>query len=74
MSLARERVIILVGETLTGSVFYSHVMPAIVGFLGIILICNGMMDDKRSQVLVGVLLFFVAGLLPFFILRFVLGV
>ncbi|MDI9624770.1 MAG: hypothetical protein QFX38_07795 [Methanothermobacter sp.] len=66
--------IFLVGETLTGSIFYSHVMPAILGFLSIILICNGMMDENKKQLLLGVILFFGAGLLPFIILRAVLGV
>ncbi|MGB9844889.1 hypothetical protein [Methanothermobacter tenebrarum] len=66
--------IVLVGETFTGSIFYSHVMPAILGFLSIILICNGMMDESKKQVIIGVVLFFSAGLLPFIILRAVLGV
>lgn len=66
--------IILVAETLTGSIFYSHVMPAILGFLSIILICDGMMDENKKKVLVGVILFFGAGLLPFIILRGILGV
>ncbi|BAW31079.1 conserved hypothetical protein [Methanothermobacter sp. MT-2] len=65
---------VLVAETLTGSIFYSHVMPAILGFLSIILICNGMMDEDKKQLLAGIVLFFGAGLLPFFVLRFVLGV
>ncbi|MDI9614080.1 MULTISPECIES: hypothetical protein [unclassified Methanothermobacter] len=64
----------MVAGTFTGSVIYSHAVPAILGFTGMILICNGMMDDKRDQVLAGLGLFFAAGLLPFIILPLILGI
>ncbi|KUK00619.1 MAG: hypothetical protein XD44_1311 [Methanobacteriaceae archaeon 41_258] len=64
----------MVMETLTGSIFYSHVMPAILGFLSIILICDGIMDENKKKTLAGIILFFGAGLLPFVILRTILGV
>ncbi|HIH64793.1 hypothetical protein ISG35_03095 [Methanothermobacter thermautotrophicus] len=64
----------MVAGTFTGSVIYSHAIPALMGFLSMILICNGVMDDNRDQVLAGVGIFFAAGLLPFIILPFILGI
>lgn len=57
----------------TGTLIYSHILPGILAFLGIILICNGIMDRKNTHTLIGVTLFFAAGLLPFLILPFMLG-
>jgi hypothetical protein len=56
-----------------GSLIYSHIFPPIAGFIGVILICSGIMDDNRKYTIVGVLTFLAAGLLPFLILPLVLG-
>jgi len=58
----------------SGFLIYSHVLPGIIGFLGILLIANGIMDRKTQYTIGGVTLFFVAGILPFLILPFILGI
>ncbi|MCK9152043.1 hypothetical protein [Methanobacterium alcaliphilum] len=63
----------MVVETFTGSLIYSHIAPAIVGFLGILFICIGIMDRKQNYTIIGVIMFFAAGLLPFLILPAIIG-
>lgn len=60
--------------TVSGFLIYSHILPGIMGFLGILLIANGIMDKKLEYALGGVGLFFLAGILPFLILPFILGI
>jgi hypothetical protein len=64
----------MVQEVFTGSLIYSHILPAILGFVSIILICLGIMDRKNNYTIIGIVMFFAAGLLPFIILPFVLGI
>jgi len=61
-------------QIISGTMVYSHIIPAVLGFLGVVLICSGIMDDKPNHAILGVILFFVAGILPFLILPLVLGV
>lgn len=56
-----------------GFLIYSHILPAIFGFLAILLIANGIMDRKMQYTIGGVILFFAAGILPFLILPMVVG-
>jgi cytochrome c oxidase subunit IV len=60
----------MVGST---ALIYSHIIPPIFGFIGVILITTGIMDRKTTYTLLGVVLFLAAGLLPFLILPAVLG-
>ncbi len=64
----------MVSETLTGAILYSHMIPFVLGILSMLLICNGVMDNDKRQTIAGIILFFGAGLLPFVILRSILGV
>ncbi|MEN4007387.1 MAG: hypothetical protein PQ964_08550 [Methanobacteriaceae archaeon] len=57
----------------SGFLIYSHVLPGIIGFLSILLIANGIMDRKAHYTIGGIVLFFAAGILPFLILPFILG-
>ncbi len=57
----------------TGTLIYSHILPGILAVIGIFLICNGIMDRKNNYTIIGVALFFLAGLLPFLILPLMLG-
>jgi len=59
---------------IAGSLIYSHIIPPLMAFFGIILICSGIMDRKTKYTIVGIALFMLAGLLPFLILPFILGV
>ncbi|MBI5681282.1 MAG: hypothetical protein HZC47_10340 [Methanobacterium sp.] len=58
----------------SGFLIYSHMLPGILAFLGILLIANGIMDKKLEYAVGGVILFFAAGILPFLVLPFILGV
>jgi hypothetical protein len=62
----------MVQEVFTGTLIYSHLIPAVLGFFSLIFICNGIMDRERNYTIIGVLLFFAAGLLPFIILPFMI--
>ena len=55
-------------------ILYSHVIPPIIAFISILLICSGIMDKKTPYTILGVVLFFAGGLLPFLILPPLLGV
>ncbi|OEC87437.1 MULTISPECIES: hypothetical protein [Methanobacterium] len=52
---------------------FSHILPPIMGFFAVLLIASGIMDKKKEYTFLGVGLFFVAGILPFVILPFILG-
>ncbi len=59
---------------ISGYLIFSHILPPILGFFGIILIANGIMDRKREYTIGGIGLFFAAAILPFLILPVVLGI
>jgi TctA family transporter len=54
-------------------ILFSHIIPPIMAVISILLICTGIMDRKNQYTLIGVVLFFAAGILPFIILPFMLG-
>lgn len=56
-----------------GSLLYSHVIPIILAFVGVILLCSGIMDRKKNYTIAGIILFFAAGTVPFLILPLVMG-
>lgn len=53
-------------------ILFSHIIPPIMAIISILLICIGIMDRKNQYTLIGVVLFFAAGILPFLILPFLL--
>jgi cytochrome c oxidase subunit IV len=55
------------------ALIYSHIIPPILAFIGVVLIITGIMDRKTTYTLLGIVLFLAAGLLPFLILPAVLG-
>lgn len=59
---------------MVGFLLYSHVIPIILAFIGVIFLATGIMDRKNVFTALGALLFLAAGTLPFIILPFVLGV
>lgn len=58
----------------SGYLLYSHIIPPILGLIAVLLIAIGVMDKKLEYTLGGVGIFFAAGILPFLILPFVLGI
>lgn len=57
----------------SGFLIFSHVLPALMALLGVILIANGIMDRKNEYTIGGVALFFGAGILPFLLLPMMLN-
>ena len=64
-------------------IIFSHILPLIIGFLSILLIINGIMDEQKHISIIGIIslnreglttdvLFLVASLGPFLILSFLL--
>lgn len=62
----------MVESQILGSLLYSHIIPPILAFVGVILICIGIMDKKDNYTIGGVALFLAGGILPFLILPLVL--
>jgi len=56
----------------TGTLIFSHIIPPILGFFGVLLIISGIMDDERNMTIIGVLLFMIAAISPFIILSFMI--
>lgn len=55
------------------SLLFSHIIPPLLAFVGIIAITSGIMGNNNRRTLLGVLLFLIAGLSPFVILPLLLG-
>lgn len=53
---------------MTVFIIFSHVIPVILGFLSILLVASGIMDNQKVLTIGGVILFMIAGLSPFVIL------
>ena len=49
-------------------IIFSHILPLILGFFSILLMINGMMDEQKHITALGILLFLVAAIGPFFVL------
>ena len=54
---------------LTGTTIFSHILPVIFGFFGILLIMSGILDDNNPKLGLGIVLFVVAFALPYVFLR-----
>lgn len=55
------------------SLIFSHIIPPILAFIGIIVITTGVLDSNNRYILLGILIFLIAGLSPFVILPIFLG-
>jgi hypothetical protein len=54
----------------TGTLIFSHILPVILGFFGILLLISGVMDDEEQTTILGIGLFILAAVSPFIILTF----
>lgn len=54
---------------MSGTLLFSHILPFVLAFFGILFIISGAMDDDKPKFLLGLLLFIVAAIGPFIILR-----
>jgi len=59
---------------MAGGVVFFIYFPAIFGFIGVLLIASGIMDNKLEYTIGGIALFFAAGIIPFLILPALLGI
>ena len=48
-------------------IIFSHILPLILGFFSILLMINGIMDEQKHITALGILLFLVAAIGPFFV-------
>ncbi|WP_299524294.1 hypothetical protein [uncultured Methanobrevibacter sp.] len=55
-----------------GITLFSHILPVILGFFGVLLLIGGTLDDNKYKFSFGVLLFILAAILPYIVLRFIL--
>lgn len=53
---------------LTGTTIFSHILPIIFGFFGIMLVMSGILDDNTPKLGLGVVLFVVACAFPYVVL------
>ncbi|RBQ22941.1 hypothetical protein ALNOE001_13320 [Candidatus Methanobinarius endosymbioticus] len=53
----------------TGTLIFSHIIPAILGFFGVLLLITGIMDDERKITIIGVALVIIAVISPFLALN-----
>lgn len=52
-----------------GTTIFSHILPVIFGFFGLILIISGILDNNNPKLGLGVVLFIVACAFPFVVLN-----
>ncbi|HTX61470.1 MAG TPA: hypothetical protein VMC48_04115 [Methanobacterium sp.] len=55
------------------SLIFSHIIPPILAFIGIIAITSGIMEDNNRNTILGIAIFLIGGLSPFIILPMILG-
>lgn len=57
---------------MTGTTIFSHIIPIIFGFFGVIMMASGVFDDKKTSLIIGAVLFVFGCLSPFLILGLML--
>ncbi|MEF2930977.1 MAG: hypothetical protein U0O28_07625 [Methanobrevibacter smithii] len=55
-----------------GITLFSHILPVIFGFFGVLLLISGTLDENKYKFSIGIVLFVLAAILPYIILRFLL--
>ncbi|WP_296796616.1 hypothetical protein [uncultured Methanobrevibacter sp.] len=53
---------------LTGTTIFSHILPVIFGFFGLLFLISGVLDDNKPKFGLGIVLFVVACAFPFVVL------
>ena len=56
----------------TGITLFSHIIPVILGFFGVLLLIGGILDNKKYRTILGIVVFVMAAILPYIILRSIL--
>lgn len=52
---------------MTGTTIFSHILPIIFGFFGVLMMISGMLDDKKTNLIIGIVLFIFGCVSPFII-------
>ncbi|WP_461461448.1 hypothetical protein [Methanobrevibacter sp.] len=52
-----------------GSLIFSHILPVVLGFFGILFLISGVMDNDKYKSILGAFLFILAAVSPFIFLR-----
>lgn len=55
-----------------GITLFSHILPIILGFFGVLLLIGGTLDENKFKFGSGIILFILAAILPYIILRLIL--
>lgn len=55
-----------------GTLIFSHIIPAMVGFFGVVLLILGIMDDEQKTSIMGAALFAIAAISPFIVLNLII--
>ncbi|OWT32843.1 hypothetical protein BGI41_05500 [Methanobrevibacter sp. 87.7] len=55
----------------TGTLLFSHVLPVLLAFFGILFLISGIMDNNKYKLGLGLFLFVFAAISPFIFLRFI---
>ena len=56
----------------TGITLFSHIIPVLLGFFGVLLLIAGSLDENKYKFSIGILLFILAVALPYIVLRMIL--
>jgi len=56
----------------TGTLLFSHILPAVLGFFGVMIFIAGVMDEEQQVTLVGIGIFVLGCILPFIVLNLIL--
>ena len=54
---------------IVGTTIFSHILPVIFGFFGIVMIISGSLEKSNSKLALGVILFIMACVFPYIIFR-----
>ena len=52
-----------------GTTIFSHIIPVILGFFGLLLIISGILDENNPKLGLGIVLFIVACAFPYVVLN-----
>ncbi|WP_298518646.1 hypothetical protein [uncultured Methanobrevibacter sp.] len=55
-----------------GTTIFSHILPVIIGFFGIVMVISGSLEENKPKLALGMVLFVIACIFPYVILRILL--
>ena len=54
---------------IVGTTIFSHILPAVLGFLAIVMIISGSMEENNPKLALGIVLFIMACVFPYVVLN-----